>query len=190
MKKTLFLGALFTLILVQCSKKEDDPFSIKKGAIGHLTHTTKMKQLDSIFAADSLVKTNSSPNALETQGEVEVYAKDGKKLLLLSPENETDPNSTITDILVYDSRYKTEEGLNNGSTFKDFKDKYTVSGVQRIINGVLVFFSDSDIYLTIDSRYLTGEVRSNPDANLEAKHIVDSAPIKYLRIGWEPEEGN
>ena len=85
-----------------------------------------------------------------------------------------DPNSNITDILIYDARYKTEKGLNISSTFKEFKDTYTISGIDRIINGVLVFFSDSDIYLTIDAKYLTA-------------HIIDSAPIKYFRIGWNPQ---
>ncbi len=185
MKKTLFFGALVGLLFVQCAK-ESDPFIIKKGEIGALTNHTKMKQLDSIFASDSIVKNNSSPNALETQGEVEIYGKDGKKLLLLSPEIENDPNSTITDILVFDSRYKTEKGVNTTSTFKDFKDNYTISNIQRILNGVLVFFSDTDIYLTIDAKYLTAEVRQDPRATLESKHILDSAPIKYFRIGWDP----
>lgn len=187
MKKTLFLIALTTLLFVKCGKETNDPFLIKKGSIGNLTNHTKMKQLDSIFVMDSIVKINSSPNALETQGEVEIFQKKGSKLLTLSPENETDPNSTITDIMVYDSRYKTEKGLNINSTYKEFKDAYTVSDIQRIINGVIVFFSDSDIYLTIESKYLTGEVRSDIDAKLEAHHIIDSATIKYFRIGWEPD---
>ena len=188
MKKTLFLGAFVALMFVQCGKDgKSDPFSIKKGSVGNLTENTKIKQLDSIFSLDSIVKTNSSPNAIETQGEVEIYEKGGKQLLLLSPEDETDPNSNITDILVFDSRYKTEKGLTISSTFKDFKDNYTIKGLEPIINGVLVFFSDSDIYLTIDAKYLTAEVRNDQNAKLEAHHIIDSAPIKYLRIGWNPE---
>lgn len=186
MKKTLFLGALMALFFVQCGK-DKDPFLIKPGAVGTLTSNTKMKQLDSIFAADSIVKTHSSPNALETQGEVEIYEKGGKKLLLLSPKNETDPNSTITDIMIFDSRYKTEKGLTTSSTFKDFKDNHTVSHIERIINGVLVFFSDTDIYLNIDARYLPTEIRNNPDASVEASQIDDQAVVKYFRIGWEPE---
>ena len=186
MKKTLLLVSLASLLFVQCGK-DSDPFLIKKGTIGNLTDRTKMKQLDSIFTLDSIVKTHSSPNALETQGEVEIYEKGGKKLLLLSPEDETDPNSTITDIILFDSRYKTEKGLSTSSTFKDFKDNYTVSDVQRIINGVMVFFSDSDIYITIDGKNLPEDVRNNIETPIEASQIPDSAPIKYFRIGWESE---
>ncbi|QAA82761.1 hypothetical protein EI546_14000 [Aequorivita sp. H23M31] len=186
MKKTLLLGGLTALLFVQCGK-DSDPFLIKKDAIGNLTEHTKMKQLDSIFSADSIVKTNSSPNALETQGEVEIYEKGGQKLLLLSPKNETDPNSTITDVLVFDPRYKTEKGVGLSSTFKDFRDNYTVSNIHRIINGILVFFSDTNIYLTIDAKNLPEEIRYNPEATIDASQIPDSAPIKYFRIGWEAE---
>lgn len=186
MKKTLSLIAIIStvLVFVGCGK-DSDPFLIKDGAIGNLTHEIKMKQLDSIFVNDSIVKINSSPNALETQGEVEIYEKGGQKLLLLSPEDETDPNSTITDILIFDSRYRTEKGLNKSSLFKDFKENYTIGSIQRILNGVIVFMDDSDFYLTIDQQYLQEEVRYNPDLAVEANNILDSAPIKYLRIGWE-----
>ena len=54
------------------------PFLIKNGSVGNLNKEIKMKQIDSIFAEDSIVKINSSPNALETQGEVEIYEKGGK----------------------------------------------------------------------------------------------------------------
>ena len=188
MKKSLFLVAITALMFVQCKKESNDPFLIKDGSVGNLMESNKIKQLDSIFATDSIVKTNSSPNAIETQGEVEVYEKGGKQLLLLSPKDEMDPNSNISDILIYDSRYKTEKGLSNNSTFKEFKDNYTVSNIERIINGVIVFFSDTDIYLTIDAKYLTAEVRTDPNAKLEAHHIIDSATIEYLRVGWNPED--
>ncbi|MDC7999487.1 hypothetical protein POV26_00395 [Aequorivita todarodis] len=185
MKKTLILIGIVSLAFVQCGK-DSDPFLIKNGSIGNLTSEMKVKQIDSIFAADSIVKINSSPNALETQGEVEIYEKGGKKLLLLSPKDEADPNSTITDILVFDPRYKTEKGLNSASKFKDFKANHAVANVQRILRGVMVFLKDSDIYLTIDEQYLPAELRNDPDAKIEASQIPDDAPIKYFRIGWEP----
>ncbi|HLW31058.1 MAG TPA: hypothetical protein VKX40_02270 [Aequorivita sp.] len=191
MKNTLSLVAIiFTIMVFVGCGKNSDPFLIKDGSIGNLTHGIKMKQLDSIYANDSIVKINSSPNALETQGEVEIYEKGGQKLLLLSPEDETDPNATITDILIFDSRYKTEKGLNRTSLFKDFKENYKIGSIQRILNGVMVFLDDSDIYLTIDQEYLQEAVRYNPDLPIKAENILDSAPIKYFRIGWESPTEN
>ncbi len=184
MKKTIILGAVAALLFVQCGK-DGDPFSITKNSIGNLNNEIRIKQIDSIFAKDSIVKTNSSPNALETQGEVEIYEKGGKKLLLLSPDDESDPNSTITNIQVFDARYKTDKGLNSASTFKDVKANYTVDNIETTINAIVVFLKDTDVYLTIDKKNLPEELRYNPDVKVEASQIPDDAPFKYFMIGWE-----
>jgi len=186
MRKSIFFIAL-TLLFVQC-KKTSDSFLIQNGSIGKLTKDARVKQLDSIFASDSLVKIGSSPNALETQGEVEVYEKGGEILLLLLPKNDLDPNSKINDVLIYDHRFQTKEGLNTTSTFKDFTDHYTIDRIERILRGAIVFLKDSDLYLTIDSKYFTSDAPNVSDVKLEAKHIQETAPIKYLRINWDQED--
>ena len=187
MKKTLLIVGIVSLAFVQC-KKESDPFLIKNGSIGNLNKEIKIKQIDSIFATDSIVKTNSSPNALETQGEVEIYEKGGKQLLLLSPDNESDPNSTITNIQVFDSRYKTEKGLTAASTWKDVKANYTIDNIETTINAVVIFLKETDVYLTIDKKSLPEELRYDMDLKVEASQIPDDAPFKYFMIGWEPSE--
>lgn len=185
MKKTLLIIGIVSLAFIQCGK-DSDPFLIKNGSIGNLNKEIKIKQIDSIFAADSIVKTNSSPNALETQGEVEIYEKGGKQLLLLSPEDENNPNSTITNIQVFDARYKTEKGLTTASTFKDVKANYTIDNIETTINAVVIFLKETDVYLTIDKKSLPEELRYNMDLKIEASQIPDVAPIKYFMIGWEP----
>ncbi|MCB0465265.1 MAG: hypothetical protein KDC78_06265 [Aequorivita sp.] len=184
MKKILFISAVSAILFVQCGK-DSDPFLIKNGSIGNLNKEIKIKQIDSIFAKDSIVKINSSPNALETQGEVEIYEKGGKQLLLLSPNIENDPNSTISNIQVFDARYKTEKGLNSGSTFKDVKANYTIDNIETTINAVVIFLKDTDVYLTIDKKSLPEELRYNLDLKVEANQIPDDAPFKYFMIGWD-----
>lgn len=185
MKKTLLIIGIVSLAFVQCGK-DSDPFAIKNGSIGNLNNEIKIKQIDSIFAEDSIVKINSSPNALETQGEVEIYEKGGKKLLLLSPDDEKDPNSTIKNIQVFDSRYKTEKGLTPASTWKDVKANYTIDNIQTTINAVVIFLKETDVYLTIDKKSLPEELQYNMDLKVEASQIPDNATFKYFMIGWEP----
>jgi len=193
MKKTLLLGAMAMLLFAQCTE-EKDPFLIKTGELGHLTKKMHMKQVDSIFSTDSIVALSTIRNTLGTQGEVEVYEKGGKKLLLLSPDNETDPNSVITNIQVFDDRYKTEKGLHLNSTFADVKANYEVAGIQNAINSVVVFLKDSEIYLTIDKKELPSSLRYNNNIKVEVTQIPDAATFKYFMIGWdiedeEPDEG-
>lgn len=184
MKKTIIIGALAAIFFVQCGK-DSEPFTIDNGSVGKLNSEIKMKQLDSVFAKDSIVRISSSPNALETQGEVEIYEKGGKKLLLLSPNDENDSNSTIGNIQIFDARYKTEKGLNSESVFKDVKENYTIENIQTTINSIVVFLKDTDVYLTIDKKSLPEELRYNMDAKIEADQIPDTASFKYFMVGWE-----
>ena len=187
MKKTILFGIITGLLFAQCAE-EKDPFLIGDGEIGPIAKTTKMMEVDSLFATDSIVKLNSIQNSIGTQGEVEIYEKGGKKLLLLSPDSDTDPNSKITNIQVFDERYKTDKGLNLGSTFADVKANYEVEGIQNAINAVVVFLKDTDVYLTIDKKELPASLRYNYSAKVEVTQIPDAAKFKYLMIGWDLEE--
>jgi len=184
MKKTMFIGAMTALFFIQCDKK-NDPFLIQQGMVGNLSKDIQMRQVDSIFAGDSIVKLSRVRNALGTQGEVEIYEKGGSKLLLLSPEDENDPNSLISDIQIFDNRYKTPKGLHKGSTFKDVKANYTVLNIELTINSVVVFLEDSDIWITINKSELPENLRYDPSAKIEVSQIPDDATFKYFRVGWD-----
>ncbi|MCH9659781.1 MAG: hypothetical protein K0U54_02600 [Bacteroidetes bacterium] len=187
MKKTLLIASVITILLASCAE-EKDPFLITNGNLGHLTKEIQMKQVDSIFALDSIVPLSSIENALGTQGEVEVYEKNGTKLLLLSPDNETDPTSTITNIQIFDKRYHSEKGLTVNSTFGELKANYGIATIETTINAVVVFLIDSDIYVTIDKKELPENVRYNLNAKIEATQIPDAAKFKYFMIGWDAPE--
>ena len=187
MKKTWLFALCLGFLMIQCAKKTD-PFVIAAGSIGPLTKEVQMKELDSIFAQDSLVKLNPIEGALGTQGEVEIYDKEGNKLLLISPEDESDPNSKITNIQVFDGRYKTAKGLGPKSTFGDVKKSYEISGVQNAINSVVVFLKNSDIYLTIDKKQLPENIRYNYNAKIEETQIPEEASFKYFMINWDHPE--
>lgn len=185
MKKTLFAGILTALLFIQCGE-EKNPFAIQAGAIGELNNTIQMRQIDSLFANDSIVKLNPIKDAIGTQGEVEIYEKGGAKLMLLSPNNETDPNSTVTNVQIFDERFTTEKGLNVNSTFKVVKDNYTIADIESTFNAVVVFLEENDIFITIDKKELPENLRYNNNIEIEASQIPDAATFKYFMIGWEP----
>ena len=184
MKKIIFITVLTGLLFASCAEKTD-PFAIGDGVIGHLNKEVKMKQIDSIFAKDSIVKLNPMSNAIGTQGEVEIYEKGGKKLMTLSPNDESDPESVITNIQIFDERFKTVSGLSNASTFKDIKANYEIAGIENAINSVVVFLKNSNVYVTIDKKELPEDIRYNYSAKIEASQIPDEAKFKYFMIGWD-----
>lgn len=184
MKKTLIVAAIASILFTQCEKKQDK-FAIGSGSIGQVTSETVIKQIDSIFANDSIVPQSSIKDALGTQGEVDVYEKSGAKLLRLSPDDENNPDAVITNVRVYDARYKTDKGLHLNSTFKDIKDNYKISGIQTSFDAVIISLEGSDVYVTIDKKELPGNLRYNLNVTIEATQIPDTAKFKYFMIAWD-----
>lgn len=187
MKKVVVLVILGALALHSC-QEEKDPFLITETSIGNLTQEVQMKQIDSIFANDSIVKLNPIEGALGTQGEVEIYEKGGAKLLLISPADETDPNSKVSNVQFFDNRFKTEKGIHNESTFADVKANYEIASVENAINAVVVFLKDSNLYITIDKKELPENSRYNFSGTVEASQIPDAAKFKYFMMGWDVEK--
>lgn len=186
MKKSLIAFSILSLILASCSK-EKDPFLITTSAIGHLNKEIKVKQLDSIFAQDSIVKLGAESNMFSKIEQIEVYEKGGEKLLLLTPKKGEDPESKISHIQIFDERYKTEKGVHINSTFKDVKENYTISSLVNTMNSVIVSLENSDVYLTIDKALLPSYL-SDFGAKATETDIPDQAKFKFFMVDWEEKE--
>ena len=185
-KKIAFI-VFSTLLFVQC-EEEKDHYLISKNSVGNLTIGMKIKQVDSIFANDSIVRLNPSQNESSTTGEVEIYEKGGKKLMLISPRDIYDAEALIANFQFYDPRYKTIKGLNSGSTFKDIKDNYEIANIETTISTVVIFLKDSDIFINIDKKELPENLRYNPSIVIEATNIPDEAKIKYFMLSWDIDD--
>ncbi len=192
MIKAITISILTLLLFIQCAE-EKDAFLISNSTVGNLTLGMKIKQIDSIFAMDSIVRLNPRQNESSTIGEVEIYEKGGEKLLLISPRDNYNPESLISSFQFFDDRYKTVKGLNINSTFKDVKDNYKIANIETTLSTVVVFLEDSDLFINIDKKELPENLRYNPNFVIEAVNIPDEAKIKYLILSWkiddlEPEE--
>ncbi len=186
MSKQIYYLLLLALIIISCQKeKKQDPFEISSNRIGHLTNTTRVQQLDSIYANDSIVKKVAGSETLNTTSEIEIYEKGGKKLLIIEPKEDTDLSSTIENIQIIDPRYKTISGLSSSGVFKDIKDHYTISKINNTLSAAVVFVDSIQAYLTIDKKELPSEYKLNTDITINASQIPDSAKIKHFFISWD-----
>ena len=186
MIKNLGIGFICSLLLVACNTTTNK-FEISNGQIGGVNTQTSVKQLDSIFANDSIVPLSPVKGTLGTQGEVDVYEKGGAKLLRLSPDIDNDPEATITNVRIYDERFKTSKGLSIKSTFKDLKDNYEIEAIQTSFDAVIISLKDNDVFVTIDKRQLPENLRYDPSIKIDATKIPDTATFKYLMASWEEE---
>ncbi|GGX21335.1 hypothetical protein [Aquimarina muelleri] len=174
-----------SLFIVSCQKeKQQNPFEITKNRIGLLTNEIKIKQLDSIFAKDSVVRIATNDKYLNNKNEIEVFEKGGAKLLILEPNNEGDSTSTIENIQIIDPRYKTASGLSSNSTFKDIKDHYEISKINNTLSTAVIFIDSIQAYFTIDKKELSKDFEFTTDKKIKVEDIPDSAKIKNFWIHW------
>ena len=189
MLKNIFLVAFISVLFIQCDE-EKNSFLISNTAVGKLSKGMKIKEVDSIFASDSIVRLYSRNDELPSQGEVEIFEKNGTKLLSISPRFNNDPNALISSFQFFDARYQTDKGLNLNSTFKDIKANYTISKIETTIFTVVIFLEESDIFINIDKKELPENFRYNPNLVIDITNIPDEAKIKYFMLSWEMDELN
>ena len=176
-----------TLLFIQC-KEEINPFLISNDSVGALTRGMTIKEIDSIFAQDSIVKLYAQIEELPTQGEVEIYDKNGTKLVSISPVTNNDPDALISNFQFFDPRYKTDKGLNLSSTFKDIKANYKILNIETTISTVVIFLEDNDLFINIDKNELPENFRYNPNLVIDITNIPDEAKIKYFMLSWKIDE--
>lgn len=187
MKKTFLTLSIAGLLFTACGE-DKDPFLIDSNGIGAITKETKIKQLDSIFSNDSIVKISEEASKMSAMEQFEIYEKGGKKLLLITPQKSKDPEARINNIQIFDSRYKTENGLNLNSTFKDVKVKFAISSIVNTMRSIVISLEGTDVYITIDKEVLPDAVKNQFGAKVEASDIPDDAKIKFFMVGWESNE--
>ena len=187
MLKKIIAIVSVTLIFIQC-KEEINQFLISNDSVGALTRGMTIKEIDSIFAQDSIVKLYAQNEELPTQGEVEIYKKNGTKLVSISTVTNNDPDALISNFQFFDPSYKTDKGLNLSSTFKDIKANYKISNIETTISTVVIFLEDSDLFINIDKNELPENFRYNPNLVIDITNIPDEAKIKYFMLSWKIDE--
>ncbi|WP_103071146.1 hypothetical protein [Aquimarina sediminis] len=187
MTKTIFKIILVSLFIYSCQKeKKQDPFEITHNRIGNLTNETQIRELDSIFANDSIVKREADDQFLSNTNEIEIYEKGGAKLLVIEAKEDDKPTSTIKSIQVIDPRYKTISGLSPGGTFKDIKDNYRISKISNTLSAAVIFVESLRAYFTIDKKGLSRDLQlTDTGIKIKESDIPNVSKIKNFWITWD-----
>ena len=186
MKKNLILG-LIAASVISCAKKED-PFLIEKNRVGKLYKDITVQQLDSVFAADSIVKRIGEGDYVQAgTDKYLIYEKGGKQLLTLTPTQQHDETEKIKTIQIHDPRYKTAKEVSLKSTFKDIREHYKIKYIHNTLKNLIITVAGNE-YFTIDKKELPEDLRYDMNLTIEAIQIPDGAKIKHFMINWEHEE--
>ena len=186
MKNTIVVLIVSAILFAGCSKdKKPDPFLIKKNQIGLLTDSTMVKDLDKVFANDSVVRYVAGDEFAGSVNSIEVYEKGGNKLLDLSPKEALDSTSVISSVTIFDSRFKTLKDISILSTFKAINEAYNISKIDRLIdNSLVVSVNEINASFTIDKNDLPTALRFSTEASLDPIQIPGDTKIKYFIIHW------
>lgn len=184
MKKFIVVLTIVSLCLSSC-KKEADQFLISKDSIGLITNKTKIGELKNLFPNDSIVNYTGNSTFNIPMNTIEISEKGGNLLLVLTPNIKSDSTSTISNVRIVDSRYKTGKGISTLSTFKDIHDNYKISKIDNLINSVVITVNEINAQFAIDKKELPANLQYDMDLRIEAAQIPDKAKIKYFFINWD-----
>ncbi|PKP11193.1 MAG: hypothetical protein CVU08_12730 [Bacteroidetes bacterium HGW-Bacteroidetes-3] len=182
-KKIIYL-ILVSFLLIQCAK--NDQFLIEKGKVGLLTKKTRIKDLNSIFAKDSIVAVLYADKEIDKKlfsvenDDYIIYSKKGKKLLEIEPTNLNDLSSGIKSIQIFDNSYKTAKGISLLSKFKDIKEHYKVNKVETTLTSATLFIDELNATISIDKKELGMTSFSRAEVSID--QIPDLAKIKYFTV--------
>lgn len=185
MKTTFYSALCCAFIITSCANDNaPNPFIVQKNNIGLLTDSTQVKELETIFSNDSIVKYIAGDEFIGSVNTIEVFEKGGKKLLDLSPKEALDSTSVISSVNIIDERYKTEKNISNLSTFKDIKNAYKISKINNLINVIVVSVDEVNASFTIDKKELPASMRFDMSMDIDPIQIPEKAEIKFFMVHW------
>ncbi|MGG8497643.1 hypothetical protein ACQY1Q_14635 [Tenacibaculum sp. TC6] len=177
----ILAAVLVSLAFIQCSNNK---FEISKGKVGNLTTKTTVKEIEQIFANDSVVKVLSEgakgDNLFQDDDKYYIYEKKGKHLLTIIPKEQLDSTSTIKSIEIFDERFQTKSGLNINSSFQEINANNKISKVETSFSSATLFIDDLNATIAIDKEDLGLKEFSTQKVSIE--QIPDLAKIKSLTI--------
>jgi hypothetical protein len=185
MKNTLIVVLICTVLLTSCAKERaPNPFLIEKNHIGLLNDSTQVKDLETVFSKDSVVRYIAGDEFAGSINTIEIFEKGGKKLLDVSPREALDSTSIISSVRIIDERYTTEKNISTLSTFKDLKAAYKISKIDNLIDAIMISVNEINASFTIDKKELPASLRFDMDMTIDAIQIPEKAKIKYFMVHW------
>ncbi len=185
MKNILFTILICAFLITSCAiESAPDPFLISKNHIGLLTDSTQVKDLETIFSKDSVVRYIAGDEFIGSVNTIEVFEKGGLKLLDLSPEEALDSTSVISSVRIIDERYKTEKEISLLSTFEDINQAYKITKINNLINSIVISVAEINASFTIDKKELPASMRFDMNMTIDPIQIPGKAKIKFFMVHW------
>jgi len=181
MKKITLL--VFSILLIGACTNKNKQYIIDKNQVGPITDSTKVKNLNSIFPTDSIVKNTEGESAFETYDEYTLFDKKTKKpLLLIIPQQTNNPESVIKQVEILNPRYKTEKGININSTYAEVKKAHKIGHLETSLNYIVLYLDDLNAIIDIRKSELPLRLQNNPGLKIDKTMIPEKAKMKHFIV--------
>lgn len=174
----------FSLLMMSCGNSGN--FNIEKGKVGKITALTTVKDLNTIFENDSIVKNlsegSTGDNYFQDEDEYLIFEKGGSLLLTIIPKEQLDSTSTIKSVEIHDIRYKTKNGISLASNFSEINAN-NVLRPESTLQSVTLFLDELNATITIDKDELG--IKDFITQKISLEQIPDLAKIKSFIIWFD-----
>ena len=173
---------LITVLSFGCSQNE---YKIEKGKVGKLFKENLVKQLDSIYKNDSIVRRIGEGDYMFSGDDKYLIFNNKKEhLLTLTPRNQQDSSEPIETIEIISDLFKTNSGISVNSTFGEIDKNHNINGIQNTINNLIIYVDEIDAYFIIDKKNLPIELRLGTEIKIKKINIPTESRIKRFMVGW------
>lgn len=161
-----------------------DNFHISENRVGIFSKGMTIADLYNTIPKEQIKKkVGYGEFADDTYDDYEIYDSDGKKLLIVTPEQNGNTASKINRVSIVDSRFKTTEKIGLGSTFGALAKNYTMDDISPIMDHILLEIGHINARFTINKTELKDGWWN--EKRIDISKIPDTAKFDEIVIWWD-----
>jgi hypothetical protein len=161
-----------------------DNFHISENRVGIFSKGMTINDVYNSIPKEQIKKTvGYGEFADDTYDDYEIYDSNGKKILILTPQQNGNTNSQINRISILDNRFKTTEEIGLNSTFGDIKQYYGFNEISPDMGHIILDVNHLNAWFSIKKSELEqGWWNGN---GIDTSNIPDNAKFDGITIWWK-----
>lgn len=160
-----------------------DNFHISENRIGIFSKGMTISDVYKTIPKNQIKKTvGYGEFADDTYDDYEIYDSNGKKILILTPEQNGNINSRVNRISILDKRFKTTEKIGLSSTFGDLSKYYSINNISPDMKHIILSINHINAWFSIKKTELKDGWWNG--RGIDKSKIPSDAKFDGLTIRW------
>jgi len=161
-----------------------DNFHISENRVGIFSKGMTISDVYNTIPKDQIKKkVGYGEFADDTFDDYEIYDSNGKKILILTPEQSGNTNSKINRVSILDSRFKTTEKIGLKSTFGDLAKYYSTDNISPDMEQIVIDVNHINAWFSIKKTELKDGWWNGK--GIDKSKIPSNAKFDGITIWWK-----